>query len=101
MARYLPDTNHLTYLLQRHRPTLAAYEDAIRNGDELLLSAVAFYEIIRGIRETHPDRATQSRVEASLRTLTRHWRRAPIGVQAARNASMVWVQRRGSGAAGA
>ena len=75
MAQYLLDTNHVTYLLQRHAAVLAQYQNAVLREDEILLSPVVYYEVLRGIRESQPDAGLRRQAEQGLRLLIRNWRR--------------------------
>lgn len=97
MALYLLDTNHVTYLLQRVGSVVTAYRGALQSGDEMALSPVVFYEILRGLRESIPNVSDRSRAEADLRQLVRGWRRLAIGIRAAEHASTLWVERRQRG----
>jgi predicted nucleic acid-binding protein len=97
MARLLFDTNHLTYLFQRAPQVILAYQESLRRGDEMVLSSIAFYEVLRGIADaplSPADRATQLR---RIRVVTRNWRRLSVGVTAARAAAEVWAVRRARG----
>ena len=56
MARFVLDTNTVSHILRRNATAITHLSEAARNGDDVFMCPVVFYEIWRGLRDRRADR---------------------------------------------
>jgi predicted nucleic acid-binding protein len=96
VARYLLDSNHLTYLLQGHPSVLAEWE-ALPNGAEVVLSPITVNEVRRWLSQRHARAEDVSQDLADLQRLISSLPLIPLSLDACCSGAEVWVSMRDRG----
>ena len=96
VARYLLDSNHLTYLLQGH-PSVLAEWGALPNGAEVVLSPITVYEVRRWLSQRQARAEDVSQDLTDLEPLVASLPLIPLSLEACCSAAAVWVSMRDRG----